>query len=54
VNFLQVQLDTAIITGRIAMRIEQDKRDWLKQAIEQGRQELRKVCAEFIRERRAA
>ena len=53
-NFLRLQLATAISTGRIAMRIEQDKRDWLKQAIEVGRQELKKVCAEFIRERRAA
>jgi hypothetical protein len=58
VNFLRIQLDTAIITGRIAMRIEQDKRDWLKQAIEKGRREiwreLWKAYAEFIRERRAA
>ena len=53
-NFLRLQLDNAIANGRIAMRSEQDKRDWLKQAIEKGRQELRKACAESIRERRAA
>ena len=53
-NFLRLQLDNSIANGRIAMRIEQDKHDWLKQAIEKGRRELRKVCAEFIRERRAA
>ena len=53
-NFLRLQLDNSIANGRIAMRIEQDKRDWLKQAIEKGRRELRKACAEFSRERRAA
>ena len=53
-NFLRLQLDNAIANGRIAMRIEQDKRDWLKQAIEQGQRELRKACAELTRERRAA
>ena len=53
-NFLRLQLDNAIANARMAMRIEQDKRDWLKQAIEMGRQELRKARAEFIRERRAA
>jgi hypothetical protein len=54
VNFLKLNLDSAIAVGRMAMRIERDERDWLKQAIEKGRQELRKACAEFIRERRAA
>jgi hypothetical protein len=53
-NFLRLQLDNAIANGRIAMRIKRDKRDWLKQAIEKGRCELRKACAEFIRKRRAA
>ena len=40
-NFLRLQLDNAIANGRIAMRIERDERDWLKQAIEKGRRELR-------------
>jgi hypothetical protein len=40
VNFLRLQLDNAIANGRIAMRIERDKRDWLKQVVEKGRQEL--------------
>jgi hypothetical protein len=53
-NFLRIQLDNSIANGCIAMRIEQDKRDWLKQAIEKGRRELRKACAESSRERRAA
>jgi hypothetical protein len=39
-NFLRVQIDNAIANGRIAMRIEIDKRDWLKQAIEKGRSDL--------------
>jgi hypothetical protein len=53
-NFLRLQLDNAIANARIAMRIERDERDWLKQAIEKGRCELWKAYAEFIRERRAA
>ena len=36
-NILRINLDSAIATARMAMRIERDKRDWLKQAIEQGR-----------------
>jgi len=51
VNFLHLQLDNAIANGRIAMRIEQDKRDWLKQAIEQGRRECEQ---EWLASREAA
>jgi hypothetical protein len=58
VNLLKLNLDSAIAVGRMAMRIERDERDWLKQAIEKGRREiwceLWKAYAEFSRERRAA
>ena len=36
-NFLRLQLNNAIANGRIAMRIERDERDQLKQAIEKGK-----------------
>ena len=49
-NLLQLQLDNAIANGRMAMRVERDKRDWLEQAIDKGHRELsacssRRRCA---------
>lgn len=40
-TYYKLQIGNAIAIGRMAMRIEQDKRDWLKQAIEQGRKDLK-------------
>ena len=57
-NFLRLQLANSIANGRMAMRIEQDEREWLERAIEKGRREiwreLWKAYEELTRERRAA
>jgi hypothetical protein len=39
-NLVRVNLNNAIATARITMRIERDRRDWLKQAIEKGRKDM--------------
>jgi len=54
IDLQQVQSDNGIVNFRIAMRIARDELNWLKQSIEQGRQELRKAYAKLRRERRAA
>lgn len=39
-NWLEVQIENAAANWRIAMRIEIDERDWLKQVINKARKEL--------------
>ena len=36
-KFIKIQIQNAITVGRIAMRVAVDERDWLQQAIRQGR-----------------
>lgn len=42
-NIHQLNVQNAIVAGHIAMRVERDKRDWLLQAIKQGRKDLSRL-----------
>jgi hypothetical protein len=48
-RLVNVQIATAISVGRMALRIQRDERDWLKQAIERGRRDIRRMLCQVAK-----